>query len=99
MTSTIPDPIGDELTRSLRRMAAEGASVNDLGGYLRRVFPGPDITFAVVLHLRRAFHLTLREVRPIEGSVLLGNAVYTASETEELIRPLIGRNRGSWEPV
>jgi hypothetical protein len=85
-----------ELTSHLRRMAATGASVSDLVGYLRRVLPGPDITFAVVLYLRRAFHLTLREVRPIEGSALLGNEVYTAEQTEELIRPLIDRNRDLW---
>jgi hypothetical protein len=81
----------------LRRVAAEGASVSDLVGLLRRVFPGSDDSaFPVVRYLWRAFHLTVREARLIEGSSLLGRTLYTAEKTEELIRPLIDRNRDLW---
>ncbi len=82
-----------QLTSCLRQMAEAGATVADLVEQIRGAFPGPDVTFAVVLHLRRAFGLTVREARLIEGSCLLGGTLYTVEQTEELIQPLIGRSR------
>jgi hypothetical protein len=86
-----------ELTFRLRQIAAEGGSVSDLIAQIRGSFPGPDIVFAVVLHLRRAFYLTVGEARLIEGSALLGRTLYDVEQTEALIRPLIEQNRPSWE--
>ena len=96
MISSTPLLDEAELTSRLRRMADDGASVGDLVCDLQRVFTGPDVSFAVVLHLRRAFHLTVGEARSIEGSTLLGGTVYTPEQTEALIRPWIDRNRELW---
>ena len=95
ITSTLPLDTAEHTAR-LRQMADAGASVGDLVSYLGKVFTGPDITFAVVLHLRRAFHLTVGEARSIEGSSLLGGTLYTPEQTEALIRPMIDRNREIW---
>jgi hypothetical protein len=89
-------PADEKLIAHLRQMAAAGASIGDLIAQLRQVFPGPDNTLPLVRYLWRAFHLTIREARLIEGSALLGRTLYTAEQTEELIRPLIDRNRDLW---
>ncbi len=97
MIPAVAPPSEAELSSQLRRMAAAGVSVRDLVEHLRRVFPGPDVSFAVVLAFKRAFHLPLLEARRIEGSALLGGTLYTPEQTEALFRPLIDRDRDSWD--
>jgi len=87
MIPAVAPPSEAELSSQLRRMAAAGVSVRDLVEHLRRVFPGPDVSF----------HLPLLEARRIEGSALLGGTLYTPEQTEALFRPLIDRDRDSWD--
>lgn len=90
--------LSQELIARLRKMARTGTSVRELIQEVRNYSRTDDgLSLVVDRYLKRAFLLSLGNVRHVEGSSCLGGSLYNDNQIDELLLPLIAASRHQWE--
>jgi len=79
-------------------MARAGGSVPDLILFIRdSLGQGDSIAVDVVILLRKAFHLEIREAKPALAWSFFEGGTWTADDVDEDIRPHILARQASWD--
>jgi hypothetical protein len=85
-----PNALDASLIDRMRELARQGKSVSEIIDDLRSSL-GMDRGFSVLIlrYFMRAFKLTLREAREIEGYSSMGGGAISNEDLDALLRPLI----------
>jgi hypothetical protein len=87
------------LVQMLRDQARQGCSVTQMFDEVKRRLGGNSVHIVDILaYFRRAFCLSLKEVKPIgELSRSVGREISDEALLEELVKPEIEKHRNEWE--